>query len=191
VVKDGLRVDLMMNGLLEARYSIALLLYFVTYGIFELPSNLVIRRIGSRYWLSFLILGWGACVLGMGFIKHWTVMAGLRLLLGAFEAGRKYWPSRVLIYLRWLTLLVLPGAIFMISSWYTTYEMARRITIFYMTSLITNAFGGIVRFLCHRPLRARADLRHSSHMHSHESTLVQGSTLKAGGGSSLSKDLRL
>lgn len=72
-----------------ARYSIALLVFFPAYVIFQLPSNLVIRRIGARIWLSFLILGFGITVLGMGFVKSWIPLAVLRALLGAFEAGCK------------------------------------------------------------------------------------------------------
>ncbi|QDS73142.1 hypothetical protein FKW77_001768 [Venturia effusa] len=46
-------------GLAEgSNYSIALLVFFIGYGVFELPSNLVIRRIGARWWLSFLITVW-------------------------------------------------------------------------------------------------------------------------------------
>jgi len=63
------------------------------YGIFELPSNLVIRRIGARWWLSFLIISWGACVLGMGFVKTWRTLTILRALLGVFEAGGMSGPS--------------------------------------------------------------------------------------------------
>lgn len=40
-------------------------MFFIGYGLFELPSNYVIRRVGARWWLSFLIVSWGACVLGM------------------------------------------------------------------------------------------------------------------------------
>ena len=44
-------VDLNLTG---NRYNIALLVFFIGYGLFELPSNYVIRRIGARWWLSFL-----------------------------------------------------------------------------------------------------------------------------------------
>lgn len=74
---------------LGARYNIALLLFFVPYALLELPSNVIIRRIGARIWLRFLAIGWGACILGMGFVRHWVPLAVLRILLGAFEAGRE------------------------------------------------------------------------------------------------------
>lgn len=99
----GMDVDLNLTG---NRYNIALLVFFIGYGLFELPSNFVIRRIGARWWLSFLIVSWGACVLGMrdrlvisfvlltgvgmGFVEHWSILAVLRALLGIFEAGAYY-----------------------------------------------------------------------------------------------------
>jgi hypothetical protein len=51
----------------------------------------VIRRVGARVWLPFLITSWGACVLGMGFVHSWEVLAVLRALLGIFEAGCRFY----------------------------------------------------------------------------------------------------
>ncbi|KAF1984844.1 pantothenate transporter [Aulographum hederae CBS 113979] len=111
------------------RYSVALLVFFIGYGLFEIPSNLVIRRLGARWWLSFLIISWGACVLGMGFIKTWEVLAVLRALLGMFEAG------------------LFPGAVFIIGSWYKQYETAQRVSFFYMAALVASGFGPIIAYV--------------------------------------------
>lgn len=81
----GMAKDLELT--VGARYSIALLVFFPCYAIFELPSNLVIRAVGARLWLSILIVLWGVMVLGMGFVKDWKVLTVLRALLGVFEAG--------------------------------------------------------------------------------------------------------
>lgn len=70
-----------------ARYNIALLIFFIGYALFELPSNYVIRRIGARWWLSFLIVSWGFMVFAMGFIHDWRILTVLRAFLGVFEAG--------------------------------------------------------------------------------------------------------
>ncbi|KAL3466756.1 major facilitator superfamily domain-containing protein [Aspergillus heterothallicus] len=122
----GMAQDLELT--VGARYNIALLLFFVPYALFELPSNLVIRRVGARIWLSCLIIAWGVCVLAMGFVRHWVPLAILRILLGGFEAG------------------LFPGAVFIISAWYKTYETARRVSIFYMASLFASGFGGILAY---------------------------------------------
>lgn len=51
---------------------------------------MVIRRIGSRIWLPFLIIVWGTAVLAMGFVHSWIALTVLRVILGIFEAGCKY-----------------------------------------------------------------------------------------------------
>lgn len=84
----GMSADLELT--VGARYSIALLVFFIGYALFELPSNLVIRRLGAQWWLSFLIISWGLCVLGMGFVHTWESLTVCRALLGVFEAGRKH-----------------------------------------------------------------------------------------------------
>ncbi|EON68750.1 hypothetical protein W97_08008 [Coniosporium apollinis CBS 100218] len=122
----GLAKDLRLD--IGARYSTALLVFFIGYAIFELPSNFVIRRFGARYWLSFLIIAWGACVLGMGFVHSWKTLTVLRALLGVFEAG------------------LFPGAVYIIGSWYRQYETARRVSIFYMASLLASGFGPIFAY---------------------------------------------
>jgi len=45
----------------------------------------------------------------------------------------------------------MPGAVFILSSWYTKFEMARKITIYIMVAMIGNAFGGIVRYSRSQP----------------------------------------
>lgn len=122
----GLADDLSLD--IGARYSIALLVFFPGYCLFELPSNMVIRRLGARWWLSFLICAWGCMVLGMGFINDWRVLTVLRAFLGVFEAG------------------LFPGAIFIIGSWYRQFETARRVSLFYMASLICSGFGPIFAY---------------------------------------------
>jgi len=57
------------------------------YFIFELPSNLVLRRVGSAIWLSSIAFSWGVVTIGMGFIKDWRILAVCRVLLGFFESG--------------------------------------------------------------------------------------------------------
>lgn len=81
----GLADDLGLE--IGARYSIALLIFFPGYAIFEIPSNMVIRRLGARWWLAILIIAWGCMVLGMGFISDWRHLTVLRAFLGCFEAG--------------------------------------------------------------------------------------------------------
>ncbi|KAF2129232.1 retrograde regulation protein 2 [Dothidotthia symphoricarpi CBS 119687] len=123
----GLAKDLQLS--VGARYNIALLVFFIGYALFELPSNYVIRRLGARLWLSFLIVAWGACVFGMGFVYSWKVLTVLRALLGVFEAG------------------LFPGAVYIIGSWYKQFETAKRVSVFYMAALLASGFGPIFAYV--------------------------------------------
>ncbi|KAF2160172.1 hypothetical protein M409DRAFT_70679 [Zasmidium cellare ATCC 36951] len=122
----GMEEDLQLG--VGARYSITLLVFFPSYWLFEIPSNWLVRRIGSRLWMSFLVIAWGLSVLGMGFVRNWNSLAACRAILGIFEAG------------------LLPGGIFIVSSWYRPYEMAKRISGFWMTSQLCSAFGPILAY---------------------------------------------
>jgi MFS family permease len=77
--------DLALN--VGDRYTIALVMFFPTYFLFELPSNIVLRKVGSANWLAFIALSWGAVMIGQGFVKSWQTLTVCRALLGFFEAG--------------------------------------------------------------------------------------------------------
>lgn len=83
------------------RYSIITLLFFVPYIIFvrravtggdtmltwqELPSNVLLRKIGARYWLGGIVTGFGVVTLGQAFVKTWWELAICRVLLGLLES---------------------------------------------------------------------------------------------------------
>lgn len=82
----GMAVDLKL--LKGDRYSIALLVFFVPYFIFELPSNVLLREVGAARWLSGIVFGWGVVMMGMGFINDWRALVACRFLLGVLEAGK-------------------------------------------------------------------------------------------------------
>ncbi len=72
---------------MPTRQSIISLVFFVTYIVFQPPSTIIVRKIGPRIHLAIITLFWGACMIGMGFVKNWEQMAGMRVLLGFLEAG--------------------------------------------------------------------------------------------------------
>lgn len=61
-----------------------------------------------------------------GFVQHWTALIGLRILLGALEAG------------------CFPGQYYLISSWYSRFDLHKRTSIFYLIGVLGSAFGGIL-----------------------------------------------
>lgn len=80
----GMSEDLELTG---NRYNVILMLFFITYTLFEIPSNSILRRVSVRVYLAGLIVGWGTISMCFGFTQTFAQMAGLRVLLGLFESG--------------------------------------------------------------------------------------------------------
>ena len=80
----GMGVDLKLTG---ERYSIIVLLFFITYVALQPPATVVLRKLGPRIFLPSIVVIWGAVMIAFGFVKEWTTLIPLRLLLGIFEAG--------------------------------------------------------------------------------------------------------
>ena len=57
----------------------------------QLPSNLLLRKLGVTHWLSFLVVSWGAVELAMGFVPTWEILGLCRVLLGTFEVPEFYY----------------------------------------------------------------------------------------------------
>lgn len=80
----GMGVDLKLTG---ERYSLIVLLFFITYVALQPPATVVLRKLGPRMFLPAIVVIWGSVMIGFGFVKDWHTMIPLRLLLGIFEAG--------------------------------------------------------------------------------------------------------
>lgn len=116
-------------GLVEGnRVSIILMVFFISYILFEIPSNAVLHRLGAANCLAFYAFAWGCVTLGMGFLKSWEGLAVLRVLLGLFEAG------------------FYPGCVYLVSSWYTRFSVQKRLAIFFLTGSALSAFANILAY---------------------------------------------
>lgn len=62
------------------------MILFVGYVLFELPSNIIMKKLGPRIWLSGISIGFGLLTIGCGLVRNWGTLTALRLLLGIFEA---------------------------------------------------------------------------------------------------------
>ena len=83
-------------GLTPQVFGLGAGLFFVSYTLFEIPSNLLMRRFGARLWLSRILILWGLAAMAMALTSgKWSFYA-LRLLLGLAEAG---WYPGVIVYL--------------------------------------------------------------------------------------------
>ncbi len=74
-------------GISEQTYALAAGLFFISYSLCGFPSNLVLHKIGAKYWLSSLMVGWGLVSMATMFVTGSTSFYVLRLLLGILEAG--------------------------------------------------------------------------------------------------------
>ncbi|KAM6523103.1 hypothetical protein FSOLCH5_003722 [Fusarium solani] len=81
---SGMSTDLVMTG---SRYSIVVLLFFIPYVLFQPPSTAILRKVGPRLFLSLTTLVWGLATIASGFVRNWSELIPLRLILGACEAG--------------------------------------------------------------------------------------------------------
>jgi MFS family permease len=96
-VRQHLSADL---GIGAAAYGLGAGLFFVSYAVFEVPSNMLMQRFGAKAWLTRIMITWGLAAVGMAFVKGETSFYAMRLLLGAAEAG--FFPGVVLYFTQWL-----------------------------------------------------------------------------------------
>ncbi|NKX49310.1 MFS transporter, partial [Arthrobacter deserti] len=70
-------------GIGAAAYGFGAGLFFIAYAIFELPSNVMMEKLGARAWLTRIMVSWGFVSFLMSFVQNETMFYVLRFLLGA------------------------------------------------------------------------------------------------------------
>lgn len=110
-------------GFNAAVYGFGAGIFFVGYFLFEVPSNLILHRIGARVWIARIMITWGLIVVGMAFVGGTTSFYVMRFLLGVAEAG------------------FFPGMILYISLWFPARERARATSIFILGLPISVLIG--------------------------------------------------
>ena len=113
-------------GFSDAAYGVGAGIFFLGYVLFELPSNLMLPRVGARKTFSRILVLWGITSACMLFVRNVHMFYGMRFLLGIFEAG------------------FAPGMIFYLSRWYGRSRMARAIAIVFLAGPIGGIVGGPV-----------------------------------------------
>ncbi|KAF1966538.1 MFS general substrate transporter [Bimuria novae-zelandiae CBS 107.79] len=119
----GMQADL---SLTSSQYSICLVVFFVTYVVFEVPSNMLIVRIRPSIYLPAIMTVWGALTCCMAAIKDYHHLIVLRIFVGMFEAGFG------------------PGMLLLMSSWYKREEQSKRFGIYISAAILSGAFGGLL-----------------------------------------------
>lgn len=96
-VRTHLEHDL---GIGAAAYGFGAGLFFIGYALFEVPSNMLLQRVGARIWLTRIMFTWGLVATAMAFVQNETQFYVLRFLLGVAEAG--FFPGVIYYFTRWL-----------------------------------------------------------------------------------------
>ncbi|WP_199883256.1 MFS transporter [Streptomyces sp. CB01580] len=110
----------------EAVYGLGAGIFFLGYVLFEVPSNLLLARIGTRRTIVRIMLLWGLTSTAMMFVHDTTSFLILRFLLGVFEAG------------------FAPGIIFYLGFWYPSRLLATPMTVFMLAGPLSAMVGGPV-----------------------------------------------
>ncbi|CAG9177750.1 MFS transporter [Cupriavidus pinatubonensis] len=110
----------------ETIYGLGAGIFFVAYFLFEVPSNLIMHRVGARRWIARIMITWALLTAAMAFVRGETAFYFVRFLLGAAEAG------------------FFPGIILYLTYWYPARRRSR-ITALFMTAIpIAGVLGGLI-----------------------------------------------
>ncbi|KIW12393.1 hypothetical protein PV08_09670 [Exophiala spinifera] len=119
----GLQKDL---GLSATQYSTALTVFFPPYIVFEVPSNILLKRFKPHVWLSGCMFMFGLVTVCQGLVQGYGGLLTTRFFLGLFEAG------------------MFPGSFYLIGMWYKRHEAQKRYTFFFASTTLAGAFGGLL-----------------------------------------------
>ena len=110
-------------GLTASAYGLGAGLFFVTYIIFEIPSNIAMSRFGARRWIARIMISWGIVAGCMALVSGPTSFNIVRVLLGAAEAG------------------FTPGIVYYLSQWFPSRHRARAMARFYVGAALATVIG--------------------------------------------------
>ncbi|VDC03439.1 unnamed protein product [Peniophora sp. CBMAI 1063] len=119
----GLEGDLHIT---DNQYLLTLTIFFFPYAVFEVPSNVFLKRLRPSIWLSLLMLLWGIMMTVQGLVHNYGGLLGMRWMLGMMEAG------------------LFPGVNYYLSCWYKRSEFGIRAAIFFSAASVSGAFGGLL-----------------------------------------------
>jgi len=99
-------------------------IFFLGYALFDLPSNLVMRRVGTRLWIARIMITWGLIAALMMFVSSPRSFYIMRFLLGVAEAG------------------FVPGMLLYLTYWFPSHERARAVAKFMTATSLAGVVGG-------------------------------------------------
>ncbi|KAG0745899.1 hypothetical protein G6F57_004299 [Rhizopus arrhizus] len=121
----GIQDDLHLT---PKQLSMAISGFYITYILFEVPSNVVLKRVNAVKWLSLIMLIWGIMTLAMAFAKDFASLFALRLLLGAAESG------------------YIPGILYLMSKAYKPRQLTTRVAMLLCMSSLSGVVSGPIAY---------------------------------------------
>ncbi|KAL1630433.1 hypothetical protein SLS56_004961 [Neofusicoccum ribis] len=122
---EGMSQDLHMSG---GQYNWTLTIFFFSYCAFDLPSNIILKKLRPSIWLPSTMVAWGTVMTLMGIVQGYKGLLTARFFLGLTEAG------------------LYPGAAYYITTWYRRGEALWRQALFFSAATIAGAFSGLLAF---------------------------------------------
>lgn len=120
---QGIEDDLNLKG---NQFNIAISVLFAGYLALQIPSNLILTRVRPSVYLPACMALWGVASACTALVKDFKGLVICRFFLGFLEAP------------------FFPGALFLLSAWYTPRELATRTAVMYTGTLLSSAFGGLI-----------------------------------------------
>lgn len=108
------------------RYNNALVIFFVPYILFEIPSNILLKKFRPHVWLSGCMFAFGLVSICQGLVHDYSGLLTTRFFLGVAETG------------------MFPGCFYLIGMWYRREESQRRFSFFFSSTTLAGAFGGLL-----------------------------------------------
>ncbi|WP_020204545.1 MULTISPECIES: MFS transporter [Cupriavidus] len=108
----------------ETIYGLGAGIFFIGYFLFEVPSNVILHKVGARIWIARIMITWGLISAAMMFVTTPTMFYVLRFLLGIAEAG------------------FFPGIILYLTYWYPAHRRGRTTTFFMTAIALSGVIGG-------------------------------------------------
>ncbi|MFM0077051.1 MFS transporter [Paraburkholderia sediminicola] len=113
-------------GISDSVFALGAGLFFITYALLEVPSTMMMHKMGARFWMSRIMVTWGLASAALMFTKGPLSFYALRLLLGAAEAG------------------LFPAAIYYMGCWFPDKSRGKAIGYFFVAAPIALVVGGPV-----------------------------------------------
>lgn len=111
------------TGISDAAFAFGAGIFFVGYALLEVPSNLIMHKVGARIWMCRIMVTWGLLSAAMMFAHNETTFYTLRFLLGVAEAG------------------FFPGVIYYLTQWFPSASRGKAMGFFYFGAPLAFIFG--------------------------------------------------